>query len=212
MFSGRPRVRVIADILQGNIEPPKRVASDIPDAVSDACMRALRLEPERRFQTAREFVTRLRAAALLAQVDVADSDAIRGFVQQSGVEAYRSRQNLRLQDEEQTLLEPPPDVGAASPATSRAPSRRVLYAAAALVTGALALIPVLASSSGKSVQVAPTLPDPIELPELIIEPSPVIDLAELARTARDAQSSLDGDGVSKKVKTAEKEMYHPKGL
>ncbi|MBK7579374.1 MAG: protein kinase [Myxococcales bacterium] len=63
LFRGETEGQTIAQIMGGAKRAPHQVRPDIPELISQACMKALASEPENRFQTAVELADALEAAA-----------------------------------------------------------------------------------------------------------------------------------------------------
>lgn len=214
MFAGRPRVRVLSDILQGNIRPPHVIDPTLPEALSDACMRALALDPEKRFPTAEAFAKGLRAAASIAEVDVADNDAVRDFVATSGVAAYAKRNAQKLHEEEETIVEPAPATPPAEIATTGTAARRFAGRWTWAVAALLALGSfVMFSWPEPAPMVVPTASRfVLEEPLLLVEPAPVLDVDQLARTDEPSSDTGPMEAPQRRKRDASKRVYHPKGL
>ncbi len=62
-FPGRQREQVIAQILQKDVKPPRRVSRRVPIDLDTICLKALEKDPDRRYQTASEMAEDLRLYA-----------------------------------------------------------------------------------------------------------------------------------------------------
>lgn len=213
MFVGRARVRVVADILQGRLEDPRLAEPSIPEAISAVCMKALSLLPEERFQSAHEFAQSLRSAARAAGIELADSEALRDFIQASGVEAPSRQQPERAAEEDATLVEEEPQAPPQAKPTSARGSRRV-WVVAACAAGLLALVPLLeprAPSNDRAATEPPAPPDaqpglrelrPAPPEQVEVTQGPPAPPAEVETKAR----------VTPRKAPPRRKMYHPKGL
>ena len=54
-FPGADRSRLLQSVQRGEFAPPRRVRSEIPQLLEDICLRALELDPTRRYQSAEAF-------------------------------------------------------------------------------------------------------------------------------------------------------------
>jgi serine/threonine protein kinase len=61
LFKGDSDLSTLEQVRTANVEPPKRIDADIPDALEAAVMTALAREPEGRYQTAADFQAALEA-------------------------------------------------------------------------------------------------------------------------------------------------------
>jgi len=71
LFRGETEGQTLAQIIAGAARSPREVNPDVPEPISDVCMKALASSPERRFQTAIEMVDALEAAARTAGLEMA---------------------------------------------------------------------------------------------------------------------------------------------
>jgi hypothetical protein len=211
-------MRILADIVQGNLTPPHEAETRVPEQISRACMIALALEPEQRFQGARAFAQRLRSAALLDHVEVATEEAVCEFVRSCGVHEHARRQNARLENDEETVVEAPPPRAREPAKTRTGRSTKLVWFAAAVALAGLVSWPLLSTHLGASPNRA-QLP-PGATPHLAVDPplppEPVPNSEELARA--EAPPATDGDESpeSARKRTSHRSpkprMYHPRGL
>ena len=73
-------------ILAGQRETPRDVNATVPEAISDACMRALALSPDDRFPSAAAFADALEQACVIDGVHIASSRALSSFIKTLGIE------------------------------------------------------------------------------------------------------------------------------
>ena len=66
LFAGADAGEILGKVLASDIPTPQSIVPSLPDEVNDVVMKALRREPETRFQTAREFAVALEQAGPLA--------------------------------------------------------------------------------------------------------------------------------------------------
>lgn len=221
MFAGRARVRVLADILKGNLRAPIEIARTVPEGVSAACMRALALDPENRFRSARDFGDGLGAAAHHARIDIATNAELRQFIQRSGVEEYSNSTRRHLSEEEETFAEKTlRDPISIRPNARKPPPRKWLYAAAlgVLLTGGATYF-VFAPQSASSNEslagaMASDLPAPPSKP-LVVEAKAPPEAAQMARSASDETDETQEKPPEPPLaprRRPKKRMYHPPGL
>lgn len=212
MFAGRARVRVLGDILKGNLRSPRHVNPAVPQEISDVCMCALSLAPEERYQTAEAFVEALESAAAAASITIARRTDIRDFLSASSVAEYAKATALRLNEDEQTLIERPQVLSASQSEPKSEPSRKWWYAAAGLaLLAAAALYPLF--GLGPELRSETPLAVPIEEPSLILEQVPVLDTERLARFLQSPSSNADAESAEQKATPSRRgNMYHPNGL
>ena len=68
LFAAEHEAEIITRLLSSKIESPARERPDVPQDVSDACMRALSRDPDERFQTAEDMAEALSADLFAARV------------------------------------------------------------------------------------------------------------------------------------------------
>jgi serine/threonine-protein kinase len=73
---------IVQCILEGVSRSPRDASPEVPEPVSDACMRALCFEPDDRFATAADFAEAIEAAADEAGVHIATARAVSVFVRE----------------------------------------------------------------------------------------------------------------------------------
>ncbi len=66
LFAGVDAGEILGKVLASEIQSPQSIVPGLPDALNEAVMKALRREPEARFQTAREFAVVLEQSGPLA--------------------------------------------------------------------------------------------------------------------------------------------------
>lgn len=66
LFAGADAGEILGKVLASDIPTPKSVVPSLPDEVSEAVMRSLERDPDKRFQTARDFAVALEKVAALA--------------------------------------------------------------------------------------------------------------------------------------------------
>jgi serine/threonine-protein kinase len=66
LFDGGDAGEIFAKLLATPIPEPKSLAPDVPDAMNDVVMKALERDPDRRYQTARQFAIELEGSVQLA--------------------------------------------------------------------------------------------------------------------------------------------------
>jgi serine/threonine protein kinase len=219
MFVGRARVRVIADILQGRLDAPCFVDDRVPKELSSTCMKALSLLPEDRFQSAAEFAAALRTAARLDGIEIADREAVRAFIQASGIEPASQRQRERRAEDEQTVVESEPRAPVARSEAKEPRSRRV-WVMAACAVATVGLLPLLEQVAQRRADpahaVAPLLPKTETralTPGFVSEPeAPGAAAPRPADALQPPFLQADGKGRTRKPAVRRKDMYHPKGL
>jgi eukaryotic-like serine/threonine-protein kinase len=89
LFAGADTGEILAKVLRSEIPPPKSLLPELPDAVSDAVMKALQRDAAERFQTAKEF-----AVALEHSTTGASAHTIGDWVRDNGGEELAERANL----------------------------------------------------------------------------------------------------------------------
>lgn len=94
LFAGSDAGEILGKLVTADIPEPREYLHDIPPAINRATMRALERDPERRFQTARDF-----AIALEESGTRASQRAIGEWVQRLGGEALVDRERLRTEVE-----------------------------------------------------------------------------------------------------------------
>jgi serine/threonine-protein kinase len=100
LFSGADAGEILTKVLTSDIPSPGTVVPGLPDAVSDAVMKALERDPDARFQTAREFAIALEQAAPLAT-----SHSVGEWVREYGGEELAKRAALVAEVEGHRLEE-----------------------------------------------------------------------------------------------------------
>ncbi|HEX2735398.1 MAG TPA: serine/threonine-protein kinase [Polyangiaceae bacterium] len=89
LFAGADAGEILGKVLAADIPSPKSVVPSLPDEVSDAVMRSLERDPDKRFQTAREFAIALEKSAQLAT-----SHTVGEWVREYGGDELNKRLNL----------------------------------------------------------------------------------------------------------------------
>lgn len=89
LFAGADTGEILAKVLRSEIPNPRTLLPDLPQAVADAVMKALEREPDKRFQTAREFAVALEQAA-----SGATAHTVGEWVKENGGEELAERANL----------------------------------------------------------------------------------------------------------------------
>ncbi len=93
MLTGKPLVRGESDIVMltvvatGNHRAPRVVKPTVPEALSDAVMRALRHDPDERFATAADFAEAVESAALSSGVGIGTPRAVASFIRELNLHA-----------------------------------------------------------------------------------------------------------------------------
>src|SRR5262249_55425083 len=90
-------------------EPPRQHNSEVPPAIDDVAMNALRVTPKDRFRTAAEFADALEQAAGVSGITIASPRAVSAFIRELQIDGS---------------LHPPPDSGGSArpPASQHSPS------------------------------------------------------------------------------------------
>lgn len=83
LFKTDERVTVLADIMAGNVTSPKTWVDTLPDPIAAVCLKALALDPEARFESAKAFASALRRAAQESQLELAEADDLAEAIAQS---------------------------------------------------------------------------------------------------------------------------------
>jgi serine/threonine-protein kinase len=89
LFAGADAGEILGKVLASEIPTPKSVVPSLPDAVSEAVMRSLERDPDKRFQTARDF-----AVALEKNGPLATAHSVGEWVREYGGEELTKRLNL----------------------------------------------------------------------------------------------------------------------
>lgn len=89
LFAGADTGEILAKVLRSEIPEPKTLLPDLPQTVSDVCMKALQRDPAKRFQTARDFAVALEQAS-----SGATAHLVGEWVRDNGGEELAERANL----------------------------------------------------------------------------------------------------------------------
>ncbi len=123
LFKGDSDLSTLEQVRTANVEPPKRVDADIPDALEAAVMTALARDPEGRYQTAAEFQAALEAISV-ERGRGSSTLHLSQFMASLFAEEQRA-DNERLQSiHQETVRMPSPQRPAAAPARSQDQPRR----------------------------------------------------------------------------------------
>jgi serine/threonine-protein kinase len=200
LFAGESEGAVLKRVLDGEIDPPSRVAAGVPKAVDGVTLKALERVPSKRFPTAREM-----AVALEACVPVASPRRVGAWVETVAGELLARRaetvarieESGRNRDAEPSQLEPTESAAASSVPTvleqrrltrqpDGAPRAWGRYVALGLLAGGAGLAVARFGSGNRlpvtSLDAAPPLPSAAPLLEVAPSESPPPPLP-LARTS-----------------------------
>ncbi len=89
LFAGADAGEILGKVLASEIPTPKSVVPSLSDEVSDAVMRSLERDPDKRFQTARDFAVALEQAG-----GVATAHTVGEWVREYGGDELGGRMNL----------------------------------------------------------------------------------------------------------------------
>lgn len=98
LFAGSDTGEILGKVLNSEIPHPKSLVPELPDAVNDAVMKALKRDPAERYQTARDF-----AVALEHAMPGATAHTVGEWVRANGGEELAHRANLVADIESQPM-------------------------------------------------------------------------------------------------------------
>ena len=81
MFSASNEAELVLKVIQGVEQSPRQVNPAVPEALDAVCMKALALDPDGRYPTAAAFAEAIESATMAAQVPVASTRRIAGFLE-----------------------------------------------------------------------------------------------------------------------------------
>jgi serine/threonine-protein kinase len=90
LFDAEHDGQLVALILNGPEMSPAEVVPSLPETINRVCMKALSIDPNRRFATAEQFADALEAAAHAADVRIAKPSKVSAFVAEFKVPVERS--------------------------------------------------------------------------------------------------------------------------
>ena len=177
LFDG-DEATVLADVLNGRIDPPGKHATDLPVAVDALTLRALERDPERRFATAREM-----ARALEQALRPASASEVGEWVESLAGEVLSERSHAIAQMDDQ--LEGAPPVPGSDPPEAEPSGDEVATALAAetvsrrrargrsgrviaAIVAALAVGLLVGALSRSALQEAPAAPSEVVSPMISV--------------------------------------------
>jgi serine/threonine protein kinase len=169
-FRGDSDVRLIRAVLEGEYEPPERLAPDYPPELGAIVTRALTADVNRRFQTAEQMRSALEAWLSASGQPTTASDVGALVRQRIGARLEQRRQEVRA------ALEADRVSGSTRPV--RAAAASPFDSATLRATGSAADAPSPASLDGAPIRLLP----PASPAAFVSTPPPVLPLAAPART------------------------------
>jgi serine/threonine protein kinase len=150
LFTGENDVEVFGRVLAGRADPPSTVVEGIPHALDAIVLRALSIDPEQRFSTAREM-----ARALQTAVPLVPTAEVGEWVEETVAQVLAARMQtvVRIETESSASSQPNPDRTAPQPVAATLPSERS-------TSGIASVRPASAATYATPAPPAPPTPPP----------------------------------------------------